>query len=67
MKPCPHCSSTKIVPAGCPAVQMKCMTCGMRGPEAQNEKDAEILWDRRPEVDFWKQLATYLYAELELV
>jgi hypothetical protein len=60
MKPCPHCACTTIFPSGNPIVQMKCMSCGLRGPEARDAKDAEILWDRRPDVDFWKNLAAYL-------
>jgi Lar family restriction alleviation protein len=63
MSPCPFC--------GCKIMGMSqgldgrnfsvvCTGCGADGPSAPDRETAERLWDRRPEVDFWKKLAAYL-------
>lgn len=59
MNPCPFCGCKSIIPSGAVAVQMKCVDCGAEGPSARDAKDAEILWDRRPEIYFWKHAAAY--------
>lgn len=61
MKPCPFCGcKTTGLKGSEPNIQMVCTGCGAEGPSSSSASEADIRWNRRPDEDFWKNLAAYL-------
>jgi Lar family restriction alleviation protein len=60
-KPCPYCACKTINrKSSKDDVRIVCSACGAEGPSAKTDDMAKILWNRRPDTDFWKQVAAYL-------